>query len=108
MEKNCLNCKEFPTYGSVCSPFDVDQATFSCSGHLFDREDLLRRATEFETEVAELRARLARVERNHLRRMSEAAEGRVWKEFGYDQVRMHRRLVRAKVIEPIPAFDGIE
>jgi hypothetical protein len=57
-KKCCLNCKEFPTYGSVCSPFDVDQAEFSCSGHLFDRDDLLRRATAVEAENAELRAQL--------------------------------------------------
>jgi len=57
-KKCCLNCKEFPTYGSVCSPFGEDPAKHSCGGHLFDRADLLRRATAIEAENTELRAQL--------------------------------------------------
>lgn len=76
-KKCCLNCKEFPTYGSVCSPFDVDQATFSCSGHLFDREDLLRRATAIEAENAELRAQLE-AQRGELARELDLTKREAW------------------------------
>ena len=54
----CLNCKEWKTYGSVCNPFDEDPAKHTCSDHLFDREDLLRRATAIEAENDELRTQL--------------------------------------------------
>lgn len=67
MEKNCLNCKEWPTYGTVCNPFDEDPAKHSCSGHTLDRNLMLKMMTALEAEIVRLKIA-------HLRRMAEACE----------------------------------
>ena len=67
MEKNCLNCKEWPTYGTVCNPFDEDPAKHSCSGHTLDRNLMLKMMTALETEIVRLKIA-------HLRRMAERAD----------------------------------
>ena len=77
MEKNCLNCKEWPTYGTVCNPFDEDPAKHSCSGHTLDRNLMLKMMTALEAENARLKIA-------HLRRMVNAtcaAEERALKNF---------------------------
>ena len=65
MEKNCLNCKEWPTYGTVCNPFDEDPAKHSCSGHTLDRNLMLKMMTALEAENVRLKI-------SHLRRMVES------------------------------------